>query len=157
MPLVVTARRIAATRASPSTLPTSATFGSTRNLFGVVKGFSVTRSAACHTFSFSRTPLLGLGGGRQRFTPRCLELFELFEALRPIGFEQAGEPAIGEQFSAGLTLRTVVELVVRVGDALHRRAAHRAGFLEATVDGHFRAECGHFFGEARAHFHAQAR
>src|SRR5258708_25542772 len=47
--------------------------------------------------------------------------------------EQARERAVGEDLAAGLAARAVVGLVLGVHDALHRRAAHRAGFAKSSV------------------------
>src|SRR6266404_6106335 len=46
---------------------------------------------------------------------------------RPVVFQQPRQRAIGKHFAVRLAARAVVGLVLRVDDALHRAAAHRAG------------------------------
>src|SRR5207237_4035679 len=83
----------------------------------------------------------GIGGG-------AAALFHFFESPGPVGLEEAGEGAIGEQAAAGLAARAVVDLVLGVDDPLHRRAADRARAPIAAVDGHLLAERGDVLGEA---------
>src|SRR5882762_11993280 len=69
-------------------------------------------------------------------------LLELVDRARPARLEQAREGAVGEDLAAGLAARTVVGLVLGVHDALHRRAAHRAGFAKSSVHRHALAKGG---------------
>jgi hypothetical protein len=50
----------------------------------------------------------------------CLALFEFFDCFWPVVFEQLRKAAIHQQPSCSLALRTIVALVVRVANALHR-------------------------------------
>ena len=77
----------------------------------------------------------------------ALEGFELFEGAGPVGAEQAGEAAVGQDVAAGLAAGAVVGLVVGVANALDGIAAARAGLAELTVNGKLGAEGGYFFGE----------
>ena len=76
-----------------------------------------------------------------------LEGFELVEGAGPVGAEEAGEAAVGEDFAAGLAGGAVVGFVVGVADALDGCGAAGAGEIEAAVHGHVGAEGGDFFGE----------
>lgn len=63
-------------------------------------------------------------------------LFELFDRLGPVASQEPRERSIGQELSPRLTTRTVVGLVVGVGDALHGLTARRAGLPVAAVNGH---------------------
>ena len=76
-----------------------------------------------------------------------LEGFEFVEGAGPVGAEEAGEAAVGEDLAAGLAAGAVVGFVVGVADALDLFAAARAGLVEAAVHGHFGAKGGDLFGE----------
>ena len=86
----------------------------------------------------------------------AFEGFEFVEGAGPIGFEQAGQAAVGEDFAAGLADWAVVGFVVCVADALDWRAASGARLTEAAMDGHFRAECSYFFWESVLGFGVEA-
>src|SRR5713226_9847965 len=83
-------------------------------------------------------------------------LFELVDRARPARLEQARERAVGEDLAAGLAARAVVGLVLRVHDALHRRAAHRAGLAKSPVHRHALAKGGDLLREIRTRLPAQA-
>ena len=87
--------------------------------------------------------------------PTALALLELLERPRPVAVQQPRQRAVGEQPAAGLAARAVVGLVLGVDDALHRRAADRAGLAEAAVHRHPRAERRDLLGEAVADLGAQ--
>ena len=76
--------------------------------------------------------------------------------MGPVGFEEPGETAVGQDFAAGLAGGAVVGFVVGIADALDRGAADGARLLEAAVDGHFGAEGGYFFGKAGFGFGVEA-
>jgi hypothetical protein len=58
-------------------------------------------------------------GYSSRFSvARALEGFEFIECAGPVGFQEAGEASICQDFSAGLAFRAVVGFVVGVADAL---------------------------------------
>src|SRR5215468_7770017 len=79
----------------------------------------------------------------------ALEGFELVEAAGPVGAQEAGQGAIGEEFSAGLAARAVVGFVVGVTNALNLIATPWAGLAIATMDGHAFAECSDLLRESR--------
>src|SRR5690242_18897198 len=62
--------------------------------------------------------------------------FQLLERPWPALLQQAGERTIRKDLAAGLAARAVVRLVLGEDDALHRRAANRAGLAEAAVHRH---------------------
>src|SRR6266702_4763163 len=64
----------------------------------------------------------------------------IVERAGPVLLEQPGEGAVREQSAAGLAGGAIVDFVLRVPDALDRRAAHGTGLPEATVDRHAFAE-----------------
>lgn len=74
-------------------------------------------------------------------------VLELLERTRPVLLQQAGEGAVGEKPSAGLTGRAVVGLVSGIDDSLDRRAAHGTGLAMAPVHGHLVVERSDPFGE----------
>src|SRR6266705_989781 len=80
---------------------------------------------------------------------------ELVDRARPARLEQAREGAVGEDLAAGLTARAVVRLVLRVHDALHGRAAHRAGPAKPPVHRHALAKGGDLLRKSRACLLAQ--
>ena len=82
--------------------------------------------------------------------------FKLVERAGPVGAEQAGEAAVGEDFAASLADGAVVGLVVGVADALDRRAALGAREIEAAVDGHLGTEGGDLLGEFGGCFGVEA-
>ena len=84
------------------------------------------------------------------------EEFEFGEGARPVGAEEAGEAAVGEEFPVGLAGGAVVGFVVGVTDALDGIATARAGKFVAAVDGHAFAEGGNFFRKFAGGFGAQA-
>ena len=84
------------------------------------------------------------------------EEVKFVEATWPISSEQAGEGAVGQEFSAGLAGGAVVGLVRGVADALDLSTAAGAGKFEAAVDGHAFAESSHIFGEYSRRFGAEA-
>ena len=84
------------------------------------------------------------------------EEFEFGEGAGPVGAEEAGEAAVGEEFAAGLASRAVIRFVVGVADALDGMAAARAGLLVTAVDGHAFAEGGDVFREVAGGFGAEA-
>jgi hypothetical protein len=86
----------------------------------------------------------------------AFEGFEFVEGAGPIGTEEAGEAAVGEDFAAGLASWTVVGFVVCVADALDGCGAARAGLEIAAVRGHVGAEGGYFFGELELGFCIEA-
>ena len=63
-------------------------------------------------------------------------LLQLLQRPRPIVFEQSRQTSIRQKFPARLAFRAVVGFVFRVDDALHRRAADRAGLAVLAVHGH---------------------
>src|SRR5574341_1765502 len=67
---------------------------------------------------------------------------QLIHRAWPALLEQARERAVGEDHAAGLAARAVIGLVLRIDDALHRGAAHRAGLTVASVHRHLRTEGG---------------
>src|ERR1700744_4487195 len=72
---------------------------------------------------------------------------KLFEGARPVGAEQAGERAVGEDAAVGLADGAVVGFVVGIADALDGCAAARAGKIEAALHGHLGTEGGDLLGE----------
>src|SRR5690349_10153655 len=80
---------------------------------------------------------------------------ELVDRLRPVDIQEARERTVREQAAAGLAARAVVRLVLRVHDALHRRAAVGAGEIEAAVHGHLRTKGRDFLRKLLASFLAQ--
>src|SRR6266487_5495923 len=71
----------------------------------------------------------------------------LLERSRPIPLQEPRHGAVGEYSSIRLAAGAVVHLVRGVTNALHRRAAGRAGLAVATVHRHLRPERGHVLGE----------
>jgi len=57
--------------------------------------------------------------------PRSIPLFQLLQRFWPIILEQPRKRPIREQFAAGLAFRAVIRFVLRVDNALNRRAAYR--------------------------------
>ncbi len=96
-------------------------------------------------------PLFGWGTTIAAFFLKLatFEGFEFVEGARPVGAEETGEAAVGEELAAGLAGGAVIGLVVGVSDALDLFAAARARLPVAAVDGHVLAEGGDFFGECR--------
>ena len=86
----------------------------------------------------------------------ALESFEFIERARPVGFQEAGEAAIGENFSSGLAAGAVVGFVVGVANALDFFSTGHAGLSIAAVNGHLFSKCGDFFGEGGFGFGAEA-
>ena len=82
--------------------------------------------------------------------------FQFVQGAGPVGFEQAGETAIGEKLAASLAGGAVVRLIVGKLDALDGAAATGTGLVEAAVHGHFGAECGDFLGKSGGSFRAKA-
>src|SRR6201996_3769597 len=78
----------------------------------------------------------------------ALERFQFVERARPVGAEESGERAVGEDAAVGLAGGAVVGFVVGVADALDGRAATWTGKIEVAVHGHFGTEGGDFFREA---------
>src|SRR4030095_14805999 len=107
-------------------------------------------------FSSSKRTVLLIFKSRLRSERRPLcspstigsSLFHFLESARPIGLEQHRERAVGEETAVGLAAGAVVRLVLGVYDALHRRAADRAGLAEAAMDGHLRPEGCDLLGQA---------
>src|SRR5688572_25710016 len=77
---------------------------------------------------------LALTLGRPQAAP------ELVQGAGPVALEQARERPVRKEPAAGLARRAVVDLVLGVDDALHRRAADGAGFPVPAVHGHAFAE-----------------
>ena len=69
-------------------------------------------------------------------SPKPRSQLQLLDCFRPIVPEKPGERPIGKDPSSGLAAGTVVALIVRVNDVLHRCAAHRAWLSEFPVYGH---------------------
>ncbi len=84
------------------------------------------------------------------------EEIEFVEGAGPVFAEEAGEGAVGEEFSAGLARGAIVGFVGGVANALDRGVAARAGLFVPAVNGHAFAESGDFFGEFAAGLGAQA-
>src|SRR5580658_10818355 len=82
-------------------------------------------------------------------------LFELFESLRPIVFEQARKRSVRKQAAAGLAGRAVVGVVTSIHDSLNGRPAHGARLAVFPVHGHLGSEGGHLVGEAVADLRPQ--
>src|SRR5690606_9431177 len=103
------------------------------------------RGAGSRRLSFrARRPRpCGRQAERSLARARGTAFLELFQGLRPVAAKEAGERAIGEQAPAGLASSAVVGLVLSVGDALDRRAAHAARLSVAPMDVHLRAEGRH--------------
>lgn len=76
-----------------------------------------------------------------------LQGFEFFEGSGPVGTQEAGQAAVGQDFASGLALRAVVGFFVGVADAQDFVAASWARFAIAAVDCHTFAEGRYFFGE----------
>src|SRR5215831_3684784 len=74
---------------------------------------------------------------RRSVTLRAADSFigsvELVDVLRPALVEQAGKRPVGEDLPASLAAGAVVRFVLGVDDALHRRAARRAGLAVLAV------------------------
>jgi hypothetical protein len=85
-----------------------------------------------------------------------LEGFEFIEGAGPVGFQEAGQAAIGENFSSGLATGAIVGFVVGVANALDFLSAGWAGLSVAAVNGHFLSKRGDFFGEGGFGLRAQA-
>ena len=77
-------------------------------------------------------------------------LLELFQRARPVLAQEARERAVGEEPPTGLADRTVVRLVLRVDDPLHRRPAVGTRLAVATVDRHALAKAVTFSGTSGA-------
>src|SRR3954453_21967440 len=75
-------------------------------------------------------------------------LLQLLQAPGPILLEQPRESAVGEEASARLADGTIVGLVVRVPDPLHRSPAAGTGLAVAPVDRHPDPERGHLLRKA---------
>src|SRR5271165_1816509 len=86
----------------------------------------------------------------------AFEGFEFVQGAGPVFAEQAGEAAVGEDFSAGLATGAVVGLVVGVADALNLLSAAGAGLVKLAMHGEFGAEGGDAFGKGLVCFLAQA-
>src|SRR6185503_11504730 len=89
----------------------------------------------------SRKPAMGKQSGKPLSS-------ELVDRARPALLQQPRQRAVGEDPSAGLAARAVVGFILRVDDALNRRAADRAGLAVAPVHRHLLAEGGHLFRES---------
>ena len=88
----------------------------------------------------------------QGFASAALQGFQLIEGARPVGAEEPGEAAVGQDLSAGLAAGAVVGFVVCVANALDLLAAARAGLAKAAVDGHLRTKCRDLLREAPLRF-----
>src|SRR5262245_34863810 len=88
-------------------------------------------------------------------TTLVFHLLQLLRRARPVFAQQARESPIGQELAPGLTLRTVVAFILRMHDALHLAAAHRARLAEASVHGHAWAESRHLLREGVAGLLAQ--
>src|ERR1700744_4770056 len=86
----------------------------------------------------------------------ALERFQFVERARPVGAEESGERAVGEDAAVGLAGGAVVGFVVGVADALDGRAAAWAGKIEAAVHGHLGTEGGDLLGEVFLGFGVEA-
>jgi len=80
---------------------------------------------------------------------------QFVDGSRPAFLQQPRQGAVRQNHAAGLTAGAVVGLVLRVDDALHRRAAYRTGLAVAAVHRHFRPECRDVLGKRRAGLAAQ--
>src|SRR5258708_21126791 len=61
---------------------------------------------------------------------------QVVDRLRPVAVQQPRKRPVGEELAAGLAAGAVVRLILGIDDALHRRAADRAGLAGAPVHGH---------------------
>ena len=86
----------------------------------------------------------------------ALEGLEFGQGARPVGTEQPGEAAIGEDFASRLAGRAVVRLVVRIANAENLVPAAGTGLPVAAVDGHALAEGSDFLWERDNGFGAEA-
>src|SRR5690348_8577392 len=84
-----------------------------------------------------------------------LEGFQLVESAGPVGAEEAGEAAVGQELAAGLAAGAVVGLVVGVTDALDFFAAARARLAITAVNRHAFSEGGDLLGKTRGGFGAE--
>src|SRR5208282_4585728 len=101
---------------------------------------------------------IGCGGGRIEWNESLGlggEELEFVEGARPVFAEEAGEGAVGEEFTGGLAGGAVVGFVAGVADALDFGSAARARLFVAAMDGHAFAESGDFFWEFAGGFGAK--
>ena len=92
-----------------------------------------------------------------RYTALLLgEEFEFGEGAGPVGAEEAGEAAVGEEFAAGLASGAIVGFVVGVADALDGITTTRAREFVAAMDGHAFAKGRNLFGKLAGGFGTKA-